>query len=601
MLLERTRFLPISLFTLIFVLALLVYFPRAANSPQESDGAEFATAAYVDALVHPPGYPSYMLLAKKVVKLFPADPYLSLARFSAFLQSLAVAVLFFALYLFCKNFLISFLICLSWLFYEPSIRAACDAEVFALHNLLVVLLIAFSVYAYQNRRSILLYLLIGLISGLAVGNHHTIVFWAPFVIILVFAKEHLAGGIKGGIFGLAIVSIGGLLGSLVYLSLLPGFTTGQLVFPPLDSYNDLFKHFIRDQYGTFSLMGGGEGTKSYFFHFIKISFPALALVILAIAAQVLLTVKKFSTLNLALALTCLANAWFARNLVIAADEQLHGEFIMRFYSSLIICGLPALANIYAHLPKKRVIDLVLALGIVLPLLISAPRALQAGDVAGDQTIGIEIDQILAELPRGAVFLAPLDRIGMGLHYQQLVFGRRKDVVVIPLGLVNSKAYRSILKTNLAGILDIGDQKFSKKEFAQGLLLSGRKIFSYREVAPPDGLQQLPLGVTWQWLDANQAIPVSEITERLLAYCARFPEDLGRGIQHRLHSQLIFERVFIQPLLDLKQHIQADQPLLATIEQALLDFRSGQIPAGKKVCSQFLKDRYSRVDLKAWSY
>jgi hypothetical protein len=116
---------------LLFLLSFALYEPRCALTPQESDGGEYATAAVTGSIVHEPGYPVYMALARIIIEVFePANPYYALALFSSLCQAGAVALLFLILKRFSVSSGISFLAALAWGMYGPVFRLATDTEVF---------------------------------------------------------------------------------------------------------------------------------------------------------------------------------------------------------------------------------------------------------------------------------------------------------------------------------------------------------------------------------------------------------------------------------------------------------------------------------------
>lgn len=154
---------------------------RAAIGVQESDGAEIAFQAVNAGVLHPPGFPIISLMSIPLVRLFPINPYETLAIFSAFCQCLAT----FILYLTChrlNSLLFSIAIALSWLLFPATLRSATDTEVFALNNLLFSITCFFSLNAITEKRSGAL-LLSTFCFGLAVSNHHMSVLALPFILI----------------------------------------------------------------------------------------------------------------------------------------------------------------------------------------------------------------------------------------------------------------------------------------------------------------------------------------------------------------------------------------------------------------------------------
>ena len=76
------------------LVAFLIYALTVEPSVPTGDSGELISAAYVFGVAHPPGYPLYMLLGYLVSHLPGGSPALWMNLFSAFLDALAVGVVF---------------------------------------------------------------------------------------------------------------------------------------------------------------------------------------------------------------------------------------------------------------------------------------------------------------------------------------------------------------------------------------------------------------------------------------------------------------------------------------------------------------------------
>jgi len=173
----------------IFGSTLIVYILTLSRSVYFGDSGEFIAVAKTLGIAHPPGYPLYTMLAH----LFTYLPFGNLAfrvnLFSAVTSSLTVIVVYFICYKLTKNRLASasasLFLAFSYLFWLYSLVA----EVFSLNNLFVALIILISLHIFENPQGKKLFYLLAFVFGLALTNHHTILFLTPALIFLVLATN----------------------------------------------------------------------------------------------------------------------------------------------------------------------------------------------------------------------------------------------------------------------------------------------------------------------------------------------------------------------------------------------------------------------------
>src|SRR3989344_2060709 len=176
----------------IFGSTLIVYILTLSRSVYFGDSGELIAVARTLGIAHPPGYPLYTMIAH----LFTYLPFGNLAfrvnLFSAVTSSLTIVVVYFICLKLTKNRLASIsaslFLAFSYLFWLYSLVA----EVFSLNNLFVALIILIAVYILENPNQDLSrrILYIGaFVFGLALTNHHTILFLTPALIFLVLATN----------------------------------------------------------------------------------------------------------------------------------------------------------------------------------------------------------------------------------------------------------------------------------------------------------------------------------------------------------------------------------------------------------------------------
>src|SRR3989338_5540765 len=173
----------------IFGSTLIVYILTLSRSVYFGDSGEFIAVAKTLGIAHPPGYPLYTMLAHLFTYLPFGNLPFKVNLFSAVTSSLTVVVIYFICLKLTKNRLASasasFFLAFSYLFWLYSLVA----EVFSLNNLFVALIILISLHIFENPQGKKLFYLLAFVFGLALTNHHTILFLTPALIFLVLATN----------------------------------------------------------------------------------------------------------------------------------------------------------------------------------------------------------------------------------------------------------------------------------------------------------------------------------------------------------------------------------------------------------------------------
>jgi hypothetical protein len=220
-----------------WLVPLLVYVYTIAPCVTAGDAGEFIVAVHRFSLPHAPGYPLYAILMKawSVLPLGVGPDPLALKcnLFSAVGMTLMCGVFYRAARTLSGSAAASLAATLSLAFSRTVWKMAVVTEAFALHLLLVVLIIAGLALAREGKKPIGL-VLAAFAFGLGLAHHHTIFFFLP---LLVFMWPR--GAFEKGVPVLGIIA-GFVLPLLLYL-LLPvfaantpeyagsGFTLGNFV------------------------------------------------------------------------------------------------------------------------------------------------------------------------------------------------------------------------------------------------------------------------------------------------------------------------------------------------------------------------------------
>src|SRR2546427_1980586 len=154
----------------------LVYLSTLAPSIVGGDTGELITVAYKSGVAHPPGYPLFTMLAK----LFTFIPFGTIAwrvnLLSAVCDTGAAVIILLAVRRWTRNEWAGPLAAGLFAFSPLVWRYAVVAEVFALNNLLIALMI-YSAVRYSDGHERKFAYLSAFFFGLGMSNHHTSLFF----------------------------------------------------------------------------------------------------------------------------------------------------------------------------------------------------------------------------------------------------------------------------------------------------------------------------------------------------------------------------------------------------------------------------------------
>jgi hypothetical protein len=251
----------------VFSIVFGAYYLSAYPSVTGGDAGELIMVSCQLGLAHPPGYPTFTLLGHAAVRWLPFDQpafalnflCLTLGAFAAMYLHMATALATHSLW--CGMFA-------SLVFsFSPTVWLySIQGEVFALNNLLCAAMLYYTVRYYQaeqrfelapssetaRRRLIVVAVLGAFVSGAAMTNQHTTIFYtiptALFVTYSLFVQKQLS--VRVAIYLTLAILIG--FSPYLYLPL-------RALQRPKDSWGDqrtwagFLHHFLRKEYGTFQL------------------------------------------------------------------------------------------------------------------------------------------------------------------------------------------------------------------------------------------------------------------------------------------------------------------------------------------------------------
>ena len=262
----------------VFAISFLVYFQTLYPTIAPGDSADFVISAYRLGVAHPPGYPLYLMLAK----IFTFLPLGSIAwrvnLLSGVLDSLAASCLCLIVVKWTQEIWIGVVSGLLFGFSPLVWQYAVSAEVFALNNLIAVLLLYLTLQFEQTRE--VRYAYWGaLFCGLGLAHHHTIFFFILPICVYLLSRRGLRSIL---LIGWARLFCCFLLGLSPYLYL--PLASIALPFPTWGAshtWDGFFDHILRRDYGSLQLSAGEVSDGSFLdglrYYFINLSKQILFL------------------------------------------------------------------------------------------------------------------------------------------------------------------------------------------------------------------------------------------------------------------------------------------------------------------------------------
>ncbi len=302
-----------------FLAAGLLYVTTAARFVVGGDNGEFSTLMVTGGAAHPPGYPLYVLYLRAMRWL----PAVSPAHRAALATSLLAAVGVFALQRACRAWGVSKpTAAVSATLYAFSPLAwylGTHAEVFAVNALLAACILVLA-GPHGPTRCATRSGLLGLVAGLGLANHHSIVLLAPVGLLAtvqaIRQSERRAKALGAALLGL-------LIGLLPYLYLLghgrtAAWSWGQTVDP-----TGLLFHFRRGEYGTTQLSLGNAA-------------PEIGPHLIALAKTLVMGLLGVPIVAFAL----LIWSAFRKALPRTAGNERHATSHVGLVMSFLLCGPP---------------------------------------------------------------------------------------------------------------------------------------------------------------------------------------------------------------------------------------------------------------------
>lgn len=263
-----------------FITLALIYIAHAPHTVQTGDSAELTASAFKLLVAHPPGYPLWIWLNHFWINLISIHThFFSFSLFNILTTLIALWVMSKCISSNLIKPLSVITLGLSYFFW----RFTELPEVFMLNVLLAFLVIYFgkSTNKIRGTKIPVAASIMPLCFSLGIAHHLTIIYLLPFVLYICWKnKYHLSLYIS--------IGLGVILSTALYASI-------QLMHPEhiyswgnISDIKAVWEHFLRKDYGTFSLHSTGGSSSSipiviFFFKNLLLStLPLIALTIFAI-------------------------------------------------------------------------------------------------------------------------------------------------------------------------------------------------------------------------------------------------------------------------------------------------------------------------------
>lgn len=231
---------------------------------------------------HPPGYPLliilYTILYRPLHSALPnASPAFLLNSISTLFGIVALLLLYDDAFRLSRNALSSLIASVAFAFMPTVWCYSTHVEVFALHNLLMALLLHVAITYFNNtqRGSTRFIVICAGISGVCMSNQHTsLLFIVPMALVAFLSDSWLRS-----VVGLLSSALALVLGLLPY-ALLPALsvpTPRKNSWGSQSSMPGLIRHVLRRDYGTFQLTAAGSAAEAKHRSFSYLYRPASTL------------------------------------------------------------------------------------------------------------------------------------------------------------------------------------------------------------------------------------------------------------------------------------------------------------------------------------
>lgn len=502
----------------LLVLLAIIYIHNLSLSVYGGDVGDLVTSSVVAGVAHPPGYPLFTLLGFLLTRIPFATPAFMVGLISAFSSVFAVAIFFLLSLRISKNKVIALIASLILAFNYLFWFYAEIAEVFALNNLFVLLLLFIALLYREKKHKNYLFLL-SFVAGLSLTNHQTILLVFPSILILIYdSLFNLRKNPKVLIQSLIFF----ILGFSIYIYVpLASFRNPVINWDNVKDINSFLHLILRKDYGTISA-GSFEPPnwtqrmiilKTYFADiFSQLTLPVVILSLLGFIKLFLKDKRLFFSLLMGFLISGPVFIGYAgfplvNNFYVGVYERF---FVM---SSIILllffpAGLKLFIDFLNSLLKKKIYEpLFLGIFFLIPLALfyyNFPKTDLHNIHIGDR---LAYD-FLTPLPKNSLLLMSGDTILFNTWYVHYGLNFRPDVTIVNL---DALGFDTFLRSEKAKyLIDHPKDKTNPDLFIYIFkeIAKNRPVFSLSAVQPIKGQKNIwiPYGLEFKMLSQTNNIP-----------------------------------------------------------------------------------------------
>jgi hypothetical protein len=450
---------------LVGLVALVVYVRTLYRTVPGGDSGELIGAVASGGVIHPPGYPLYALLGSLFLHLPIGSLAFRLNLLSAVSDALAAGVLTLAVAR-RTRVLFAGLVTGALFAFAPGIwRYAIVAEVFALNNLAIALLLWLAVL-YETTRNHRYAFAGAFVLGLGMANHQTVLFTGIPIVVWAVAssgRELLRGPT------LARLVLAGLAGLLPYLYLPIAASHHAFVsWGAADTWTGFWTHVLRREYGTFQLAPAGVGVDvsaadvrvAWWSHAgAQMGWWAAVLALVGVGTCFTAGWRKPRSLALVVLVPPVLSLVVMMQLAnLPISQPLFREILARFWQEpdvfLFVFAGVGFATVFWFVPRgfrHRALWTTPAWAIVLA---SLQLGLHYGDLDHHESRLVEQygAEMLRAAPQGALLVTKGDLITNTIRYLQLAEHARPDVRVVDQELLGTAWGEDLLARHAPGVV-----------------------------------------------------------------------------------------------------------------------------------------------------
>ncbi|HUS31602.1 MAG TPA: DUF2723 domain-containing protein [Kofleriaceae bacterium] len=448
-----------------------------------------ATLGTIGGVAHPPGYPLYLIWLRAFSWLPAQSPAHASAIATAILGALGVLVLHAACRAWGARPRAASLTVAIFAAAPAVLRIQTEAEVFAMNNLIVALVLWLSATRGPLRGYARIFAL-GLVAGFGLSDHLTCVLAAPVGILgVVRGVRETKTGAVGGI-GIAIAGL--VLGLTPYLYLLATHDT-NISWTRIDDVTHLVHHFLRKDYGgpgAFSPHGKEVSALESIWVMVQtvgrtwLWLPAIAgvAVLVRCIARAHDSETRVAWSMLAVSFVLAGPALASRFNVVPEGIGLY--VVRRFHILPALLLAPAVAVAFDHAAtwlerrsEARAIRSDVVGGVLAIISFAAFTGLSLDHVVRVHSPAVDLGlrQTLRSLPKDAVVIVHPDLMHFGLGYLQGAERERPDVTVISWAQVPSLTYRQRMAKSGIDLEPRANGRITTVDVAEQVLAKGRPL------------------------------------------------------------------------------------------------------------------------------